>query len=508
MNFFDRLKLAWAVTFNTKTAALLLPTWQGGAPSYPEASFENMVRFGWRKNELIFACVSKTAATASFVNLVVKGSNDKPIDDHPLRQLIRRPNPFMDEFDFWYSVVCYQKLGGGAYFEKERDRAGRVIRLWPLRPDWMRPVRSAKEFIGGYQFAIPGREPITLAARDVLDFKLFDPMNLYRGYPPAAVAGRVGDVDNATTDYLKMFMEKGGMPPGLLKTKQKLLDQDVSDIRRRWGERYGGPEHWLEPAVLDSDAKFQQMGMTFKDMGFDVLDARSEARICMVMNVPPIIVGAKIGLDRATYSNYGEARLAWWEDTLIPQYRNFESVIANDLAPEFGDGLSVEFDLGDVPALKEGEDSKWGRANEGLARGYLTVNEARAVVGLEAIGEPGDRFLRPSGAVEVGLDGERVNEPLDLTPAADDEEPVDEPDDDEEPPADGETEEAALSLDYDEKARRRAAPDDDERRAFERKLRRKLETYFDGQRQRITEAIGEQYQPVAHVNGNGNGTAD
>ena len=505
MNFLDRLKLAWAVTFNTKTAALLLPTWQSGAPSYPEASFENMVRFGWRRNELIFACVSKTAATASFVSLVVKGANDKPIDDHPLRQLIRRPNPFMDEFDLWYAVVCYQKLAGGAYFEKERDRAGRVIRLWPLRPDWVRPIRSQKEFIGGYEYVIPGRDPVTLAARDVLDFRLFDPLNQYRGYPPAAVAGRVGDVDNATTDYLKLFMEQGGMPPGLLTTKQKLLDQDVSDIRRRWGERYGGATHWLEPAVLDSDAQYQQVGMSFKDMGFEVLDARSEARICMVMNVPAIIVGAKIGLDRATYSNYGEARLAWWEDTLIPQYRNFESVIANDLAPEFGAGLTVGFDLGDVPALKEGEDSKWGRANEGLSRGYLTVNEARQVVGLETIGEPGDRFLRPSGATEIGLDGEPVREPLNLVPAEEDEGPADEEEPDEDAPADEEeTEEAAYIAAMEAKAKR--APDDAERRLFEKRLRQGLEEYFAGQLARIEEAVGDQYQPVATPNGNG--TAD
>jgi phage portal protein BeeE len=143
-------------------------------------------------------------------------------------------------------------------------------------------------------------------------------------------------------------METGGQPPGLLKTKQKLIDAEVADIRRRWGERYGGYRHWNEPAVLDSDAEFQKVGLSFEEMGFDVLDARSEARICMVMGVPPILVGAKIGLDRATYSNYGEARLAWWEDTLIPQYRNFESVIANDLAPDFGDDIAVGFDFGDV----------------------------------------------------------------------------------------------------------------------------------------------------------------
>jgi HK97 family phage portal protein len=406
----------------------------------------------------------------------------------------------MDSFDLWYSAVVFQKLAGAAYYEKERDRAGRVIALWPLRPDWVYPIRSSRAFIAGYEYRIPGKDPITLAPQDVIDFRLFDPLNQYRGYPPAAVAGRVGDVDNATTDYLKAFMEKGGMPPGLLKTKQKLVDNDVTDIRRRWGDRYGGVEHWLQPAVLDQDAEYQKVGLSFQEMGFEVLDARSEARICMVLGVPPILIGAKIGLDRATYSNYAEARLAWWEDTLIPQYSNFESVINNDLVPDFGEDIVTEFDFSDVPALAENEDAVWGRANEGLSRGYVTVNEAREIVGLEAIGPLGDIFLRPLNVVETPLSQLRPFPTEDTPDESPDEET--EPPDGANPANESETEEAARYLALEAKARR--APDDAHRREFERQLREKLEPFFADQLIRIENEIGERYQPMRSKNGTAN----
>jgi len=468
----------------------MVPTWKDGQPSYPEASFENLVRYGWRKNELIFACVSKTAATASFIRLEVKRDGDgEALDNHPLRALIKRPNPFMDEYDMWYSVVTFQKLGGAAYFEKERDRAGRVIALWPLRPDWVRPIRSQQSFIAGYEYAVPGEPVVTMRAEDVLDFKLFDPLNMYRGYPPAAVAGRVGDVDNATTDYLKLFMEQGGTPPGLLKTKSVLTDQHISETRARWSARYGGVLNWQAPAILDQDLEYQAIGSSFKDMGFDVLDARSEARICMVLDVPPILIGAKVGLDRATYSNYAEARQAWWEDSLTPLYHIFENVINNDLAPEFGGGVTCEFNFSEVPAFREQTEALHNRANTGLMAGYLTINEAREIIGLEDIGEPGDLFLRPSGHVEVDMNGERVNEPV-IEPAADEPDDEDAPDDD-----DGK---AWGEMDY--KALQ-AAPDDAERREFEEKLRARLVDYFDGQRARIAGAISEQYAPVTSKNG-------
>jgi hypothetical protein len=289
-------------------------------------------------------------------------------------------------------------------------------------------------------------------------------------------------------------MEKGGMPPGLLKTKQKLADADVSDIRRRWGERYGGIEHWLSPAVLDQDAEYQQTGLSFKDMGFEMLDARAEARICMVLDVPPILVGAKVGLDRATYSNYAEARQAWWEDSLTPLYRNFESVIVNDLGREFG-GVEAVFDLSAVPAFREQTDALYARANEGVGRGYMTVNEARRLIGLEEA-PAGDVFLRPNSAVEVGLNGQPTA--VDDTGDTGD---------------DGDTgaEAAALAVaEMDFKARR--ADNDEERRAFEVKLRRRLEGYFAGQLERIEEAVGERYQPVTIGKGaalmGSNGTAN
>ena len=214
MRFSDRIRLAWNIAFNSKARALLAPTWQDNQPVYNETSFENLVRHGWRKNELIFACVSKTAATASFVQLKVKDSRDKDLDDHPLRRLIARPNPFMDEYDFWYSVVVYQKLAGGAYFEKERDRAGRTVRLWPLRPDWLKPVRSQSLFISGYEYAVPGQSPVTMRAEDVIDFKLFDPLNLYRGYPPAAVAGRDTYLERIETLIDAMLADASVRLPG------------------------------------------------------------------------------------------------------------------------------------------------------------------------------------------------------------------------------------------------------------------------------------------------------
>lgn len=384
-----------------KALATIVPTWQEGKAAYPEFIYENLVKHGWRKNELIFACISATADTAASLHLLVHDKKSgKELPDHPLQKLIESPNPFMDEFDFWSAVTIYTYLAGRAYFEKERNNAGRVIHLWPLRPDWVKPIRSSQKFISGYQYAPVGIQPVTLLTRDVLDISYFDPLNPYQSTPPVLVAARVGDVDNSATDFLKVFFQEGGVPAGYIKTKKKLMEADVERIRARLKERYGGHEKWQQPMIFDQDADWGRTGLTFKEMGFEVLDARNEARVCMVLRVPPIIVGATVGLERSTFANYKEARSSWWEDILLPRYRKYQSRLQSQIANEFGDNLELKFDLSDVAALQEETDAKWNRANQGMVSGWVTLNEARDHVGLPQV-QGGDVFLRNFSLFEV-----------------------------------------------------------------------------------------------------------
>lgn len=362
--------------------ALLLPKWQEMHPVYEPNTFENFVKQGYRKNELIYSCIRATARTAASVSLQVYDEvSDEPLAAHPLEMLLRRPNPFMSSYGFWDFTMINLKLAGRMYWEKVRSGGGEVTQLWPLRPDWMSILPSSRDFIGGYKYEVPGADPVTFDPADILAFRYPDPLNIYQSLSPVQLAARVGDVDNATTDFTKLFWERGAMPLGVLSSKLKLTDEAVKSIRQRWAERYGGFAKWFEPAVLDSDATFSRIGLNMQEMQFDALDARNEARICAVLEVPPIIAGAKIGLQFGTYSNYEQARKSWWEDVLTPQYRMLSDQIDAELVPDFGDGIYSDFDMNDVPAFKENQDMKWTRVTTAYTAGILTLNEARTELG-------------------------------------------------------------------------------------------------------------------------------
>lgn len=420
MSFLDTISGWFRPPSRTKSIGTMVETWKDARPTYPETSFNTLAREGFRKNEFIYACITAKADTASQVQMQVIDKAGKIVPSHPLKALLQIPNPFMSEFDFWHSVIVFLHLAGKACYEKERNRAGQVIRLWPLRPDWLVPVPSSSAFITEYLYEVPGRPQIIIAAQDVLEFKLFDPLNQYNPWPPVAVAARVADIDNAATDFIKIFWEKGATPPAILKTTQKLSDQQVDSLRERWRKRYGGSEHWAEPAILDRDADYKQIGLSFDSMGFGELDARNEARICAILKVPPIVVGAKVGLDRSTYTNYGEARRAWWEDTLIPLYSSFLDVVQNQLVPEFAPSgeVSVKWDFTGVVALLEEQQIRWARALEAFSGGGITLNEYRQLIGFGDIGQEGNVFKQPAAPVIPQVKGTQFKSPTHPNAAA------------------------------------------------------------------------------------------
>jgi phage portal protein BeeE len=153
------------------------------------------------------------------------------------------------------------------------------------------------------------------------------------------------------------------------------------------------------------------LGLNPSDLEFPDLRTISETRICSAFGVPPILIGAKAGLDRSTFANYKEARTSFWEETIMPLQRRISDVITSRLLPQVLDAefttprrVTVQWDRSQVLALKESEHAIWERANNALRAGAITVADFRRIVGLPAV-EGADVFLRPAGVVPTLADG-------------------------------------------------------------------------------------------------------
>lgn len=374
---------------------------------YPEPSFVNFANVGFSKNELVYACIMEKATSLPEAPLRVFGPDGlgEPREGHPLRQLIANPNPVMTEFEMFELLSIHLDLAGTGFWELVRDRGGQPRELWPLRPDLVR-IKPSPDGRHRFGYVLGGGKVVDLGT-DVVQFKLPNPVDPYVGQPPMRPALRAVALDNEATDFVKALLQNRAVP-GVVVTMQNASDEAITKrLTAKWKEKFGGNRRG-EPAFLERGMDAKVLGLNLDELEFPDLRSIAESRICSAFGVPPILVGAKVGLDRSTFANYGEARRSFWEETLMPLQTRIASVVVKRLLPEF-QGVRprrtvVKFDNSNVVALRESERARWELATQALRAGGITVADFRRYVGLPPI--PGaDVFLRPAGVVPTDASG-------------------------------------------------------------------------------------------------------
>jgi HK97 family phage portal protein len=396
-----------------------VPAFPGGQPNqdgalYPDAGYASYASSGYGRNELVYACVRERAENLPQSVLRVypgaqPSAGGEPLEDHRLRRLLAQPNPVTNEFEFGELSVTYLDLAGNLPWLIQRGRDGLPAELWPLRPDLIRifPTSSPRVWDYGYVLdpsaAVRNQqtEIVPIARRDIIHIKYPNPLDAYFGQAPLRPASRAVSLDNAATDFVDTLLRNYAVPGVVIKTATE-VDQEVANVlKRKWKAAFSGARRG-EPAVLQTGMDVQALGMNLRDLEFPDLRAYSESRICAAFQVPPILVGAKVGLDRSTFTNYREARAQLWEEAIFSLQRRFRDPVVSRLLPEFaGVGrarVHLRWDNSEVLALREAESAKWERATNALARGGITINDFRRTVGLDPL-PGGEVFLMPAGVV-------------------------------------------------------------------------------------------------------------
>ncbi|NNG20505.1 phage portal protein [Naumannella sp. ID2617S] len=372
-------------------------------PEYPATNFMSHVANGYDRNELVFACIVEKATSTPEAPLRVYPTirQSEPIENHRLRRLIAQPNPLITEFELFEITVMHLDLAGNAFWEIVRDRSGQVVELWPLRPDRIRMKRQGRQVAYGYIV-----EDSRLVDVEVVHFRYPNPVDPLVGTPPMRAALRATALDNNTTDFVKTLLQNQAMPAVAitLGDLDTVLDEATTTrLRTKWMESYGGRNQG-KPVFLQTGMDVKALGLNLSDLEFPDMRTVAEARICMAFGVPPIIVGAKVGLDRSTFSNYGEAKKSFWEETLMPLQRRMRDTITTQLLPKVapsGPGVprvELRFDHSLVPALSESEQAKFERGVRAVSAGILTVNEGRSILGYDNV-TGGEVLLMPSGVI-------------------------------------------------------------------------------------------------------------
>ena len=385
----------------------LWPDYGEGQPEWHITDSKTYLGEGYSLNSLVYSSVMyKVRATATVPLRAYRGSRESPelVElTHEVVKRISKPNLNESWVDFHARNMIFFNVTGNVYIYEDPDTRF----LYSLRPDKVfivpEPEKSPPEpsrGLLGYLYTgntLGAMSGFPILPEQLHHIRLPGPTSDLEGFgyglPHLASAARSVDIDNTVTNFLKLFFNSGAMITGLLSFDVPLKSEVADDIISRWAEKFGGFEKW-KVAVLDRGGTYQRVALTFEEMGFGDIDARNESRILGPFGVPPILIGAKLGIDKGTYSNYEAARAAVWEDTLVPEGTWFEQCYEQIFNV---DDIFVMFDYKKVPAMQRSVirqvDAAYTLVQMGVPR-----NKALRDVGLEYGDTPGgDESSIPTG---------------------------------------------------------------------------------------------------------------
>lgn len=342
--------------------------------------YDTLAAEGYRDNVIAFRAINLVARAVASVPMRVR-RGDEVLTEHPVLTLLSRPNPRVRGEGFLYNLVGYHLIAGNAYALSVGPEGGEPKELWLMRPDTMMVVEGKDGLPAGFEQQVAGKKQ-RYDAGSVLHWKTFNPLNDWYGLAPLEAAAMAVDSFNDGTRWNLALIQNGGAPSGVLYQESAdtpLTAEQFDSLKQQVESNYTGAANAGRPLLLEGGLKWQEMGMSPRDMDWTSAKNMTAREIAQAFGVPPQMMGIP---DSQTYSNYAEARQSLWEDTVMPMALDIAAELTNWLTPKFagmaGDGWHLVPDFDEVPALAERRAARFDRIANAS---FLTDDQKRKILG-------------------------------------------------------------------------------------------------------------------------------
>ena len=413
MGIADYFKGLFSATIETKEAPQVLMNYVSST-HYRKDDFQSYSKEGYQENAIVFRCVNEIANGAAAIPFKAY-QGDIELEQHPILSLLARPNPLMAGVEYFQALYSYLLLSGNSYAIRT-DISGMPRELHLLRPDRMKVRPSKTSIPEGYDYMLNGRvvksydaDPLT-GMSEVKHLKMFHPLDDYYGMSPLGAAAIDIDNHNAINKHNISLLNNGARPSGAIVFKpmnDRGVPMQLSDAQRKQlsddvDAKFSGPTNAGRPLLLEGDFDWREMGLSPKDMDFLQQKHMAAKDIALCFGVPSQLIGIP---DSQTYANVQEARLALYEETIIPLAMRVCSDLNEWLAPAFGDDISIKYDYEQIPAMTERRRRVYENVVAAVREGIISRNEARERLGLEPITGGDDVYIAanlfPLGSAET-----------------------------------------------------------------------------------------------------------
>lgn len=322
-----------------------------------------------------------------------KPEEREQVTRHLALDIWNKPNGFYSRQEFIETFEQHLELTGEAWWVIARNpRAKTPLELWPVRPDRMAPDPDPDEFLTGYTYTTPDGIQIDLELDEVIQLKMPNPLDPYRGMGPVQTILTDLDATRYSAEWNKNFFLNSAEPGGLIQVDHRLGDDEFNELRDRWNEQHKGVANAHRVAIIEQgqwiDRKF-----TMRDMQFAELRSVASEVIREAFGFPKPMLGTVEDVNRAN-AEAAEVVFARW--LIVERLERIKQVLNTRFLPLFGTtGSGLEFDYtSPVPEDREADNAEL-TAKANAAATLVTVGfDSRDV--LETVGLPEMRFAAPA----------------------------------------------------------------------------------------------------------------
>jgi len=235
-------------------------------------------------------------------------ANVELVTEGDLIDLLERPNPVQNRWQFVYSFVANLNLTGWAYVV--HDTEGGRSNYYSLPSTWVRPSHKKGPFSEFY--IVNPNKPEDAGKQKPLDRSqvsfayLPDPSNPLSAMAPSASQDLAVQIDEKIQSSQVNFFDQGVMPsvvitigrdphpsvPASAGTRPRLTQTQRRQVTGAIQKVMGGVANYGNPAIIDGlIERIDRLSMGQNEMGWDKSEIRARTRILSAFAVHPYLLG-------------------------------------------------------------------------------------------------------------------------------------------------------------------------------------------------------------------------
>jgi len=368
------------------------------------SSFANKRLISGAKLYVENPCVRRSVGVVATAVSAIKFKvfrNGKYIVEHPLYDLLNKPNGYDSWASFIECLITNFMIYGNAYIVLVKNER---LELHNLHSERVTIVPGEFGVPKTYEYFVDANKVVFDNTNNQLPIvghlKTVNPYDSWYGLSPLESIKVSANLHQAITSHNLAMIQNGGRISGVVALKNgsmPLTDEQKKMITQELIEQYQGPNNAGRIAFIEGgDFEWKPMGSNPKDMDYIAAKTLAAREISEALGVPSILIGG-IGVEgESARANYKEILERFHEGTVLPLAQKLFSFLNNWLVSRIDETCCIQMDLDNFLPIHDKRFALWDKVN---AATFLSDKEKRILLGLENIESEAQVARTPAGEV-------------------------------------------------------------------------------------------------------------